>query len=568
MPLTVADVLAMPGLEIRLLTGQDGVGNRVRWAHVTELPDPVPWLRGGELVMTVGLGLPPTPEGRRGYVRRLAGAGCAALAFALDERITAVPPEVLEAAAELRLPVLEIIGVTPFIAVAEAVAQWHADERVRGERRAVAAQEAMARSALRAGPLGILRALAEHTGGETLLLDPRGRPRSACPASPSPSGTATTDVTGAVDVSATSPAAGRLPGSPVTNGRHWHAEAVAAVRDSAGTPRRAISIDRGERVLLVQSLGFSGPPRGWLALWCAGPVEWHVRVLANQAACLLALDLIGAHRTRTRAHAQRAALLAGVLDADEAAMPYAADRLAEVCPVAPPPYEVVVARPRDRAGDGPAGGVRAGRPGGDHADLAGAAIDALADVLGDPAAEELTFVCARPEGLVLVVPETTPRLGLALTERLTALTGREIAAGGCRAADLREIAPAVRHAAAVAGRAQGGYGHVDELEPWALLRDAIDPDGAGRFAEIVLRPLRDHDAQHDTALLATVRTFLDCAQNLESAARRLRVHRNTLRMRLRTAERVSGRSLSDPRHRLELWLALSLEEMVPPGRRG
>ncbi|WP_066934354.1 PucR family transcriptional regulator [Microtetraspora fusca] len=538
MPLTVADVLAMPGLEVRLLTGQEGLGNHVRWAHVTELPDPVPWLRGGELVMTVGLGLPSSPEGRRDYVRRLAGARCAALAFALDERITAVPPEVLETAADLRLPVLEIIGVTPFIAVAEAVAQWHADERVRGERRAVAAQEAMARSALRAGPLGILRALAEHTGGETLLLDPRGRPRSACPATSAP---------------AVSSASGG-PGSPGRPG--WHAEAVAAVRDSAGTPRRAISIDRGERVLLVQSLGFSGPPRGWLALWCAGPVEWHVRVLANQAACLLAIDLIGAHRTRTRAHAQRAALLAGVLDADEATMPYAADRLAEVCPMAPPPYEVVVARPRDPA---PAGGGQA--------DLAEAAIDALADVLGDPAAEELTFVCRRPEGLVLVVPETTPRLGRALAERLTALTGRDIAAGACRAADLREIAPAVRHAAAVAGRIPGGYGHVDEMESWALLRDALDPDGAGRFAEIVLRPLRDHDAQHDTALLPTVRTFLDCAQNLESAARRLRVHRNTLRMRLRTAERVSGRSLSDPRHRLELWLALSLEEMVPPGRR-
>jgi len=523
MPLTVADVLTMPMLEIRLIAGHSGQGNHVRWAHATELADPVPWLRGGELVMTVGLGLPASARERGEYVERLSRAGCAALAFALDEHLAEIPREIVEAADRLGLPLLEITGRTPFIAVAEAVARWHADERVRGERRAAAAQEAMARAALRHGSLGILRALAEHTGCETLLLDPRGRPRVSHPEGVRP----------------------------------WHAEAAEAVGQLTG-PRGSMMIDRGDRVLQVQSLGFTGPPRGWLALHGAS-TEWHTRILANQAASLLAIELVGLHQARARAHAQRAAVLSAVLDgmagaADDraagggAAPLFTTGRLAEICPMPPPPYEVIVAVAR-----------------GEAPPPADPALDALSDVMGDPAAEETVFVCPRAGGLLLVVPQTEPRLGPALVERLSALTGLDICAGACGARDISEIASAVRHATALAGGP--GYTHVDDLEPWALLRDALDPEGAARFADVVLKPLREHDRRHGGALASSVRTFLDCGANVEVAARRLGVHRNTMRARLRTAERVCGRDLGKARDRLELWLALSLDEFVPPGRR-
>ncbi|WP_079315169.1 PucR family transcriptional regulator [Microbispora sp. GKU 823] len=538
MPLTVADVLAMPMLEITLLAGRDGLGNHVRWAHVTELADPVPWLRGGELVMTVGLGLPASARGRAEYVERLSGAGCAALAFALDEHLTEIPPEIVETAARLGLPLLEVTGRTPFVAVTEAVARWHADERVRGERRAAAAQEAMARAALRHGSLGILRALAEHTDCETLLL------RSPGTAPRVPSG-----------------------GSP----------AVARGGRGGGRPAHrapgSMVIDKGDRVLQVQSLGFTGPPRGWLALRGAS-TEWHTRILANQAASLLAIELVGLHRARARAHAQRAAVLSAVLDsavlgsaalgcavdraaadraatgAGPAAPLFTASRLAEICPMPPPPYEVIVAVARTE-GEAPA--------------LADPALDALSDVMGDPAAEETVFVCPRAGGLLLVVPQTDPRLGPALVERLGALTGLDISAGACGARDIGEIPSAVRHATALA--AGPGYTHVDDLEPWALLRDALDPEGVARFADVVLKPLREHDLRHGGALVPSVRTFLDCGASVEAAARRLGVHRNTMRARLQTAERVCGRDLGKARDRLELWLALSLDEFVPPGRR-
>ncbi|MFC5820930.1 PucR family transcriptional regulator [Nonomuraea harbinensis] len=490
MALTVAQAMTLPGMSMRLLAGRAGLGREVRWAHVSELADPVPWLRGGELVLTIGLGLPGDAEGRRAYVERLSVAGCAALAFALDEAMAEVPRDVRDAADVCGLPVLEIL--TPFVAVTEAVARWHADERVRGERKVVAAQEATARAALTSGTTGILRALAEHAGGEALLLGPHAEPAAASPEGERP----------------------------------WHARAVEAAGRAA--PRSAGVLDDGIQAVQVQSLGFAGPPIGWLAVCTASPLDWHVRMLANQAACLLALELLGVRAGRVREHVQRGRLLSAALDG---VLP--APALGELCQVAPPPYEVVLVREE-------------------------IALETAVEALEEVAAGLHAFVCARPEGTLFVLPEDGRRRGGDLCGLLGA------AGGGCRAHRLDELPAAVRHAAGLA--ALGGYTHVDDLEPWALLREAIVPDAAGRFAAAVLRPLREHEERHGGDLIASVRAYLESEENLETAARRLGVHRNTLRRRLAAAERVSGRPLSDPDHRLQIWLALSLADLVPPGR--
>ncbi|MCK9868302.1 helix-turn-helix domain-containing protein, partial [Nocardiopsis dassonvillei] len=104
-----------------------------------------------------------------------------------------------------------------------------------------------------------------------------------------------------------------------------------------------------------------------------------------------------------------------------------------------------------------------------------------------------------------------------------------------------------------------GYRHVDETDAWALLRSAVPTEGARAFDQAVLGRLRAHDARNGTELAHTLRHYLDNSAQVEATARDLGVHRNTLRSRLRAAERVMGRRLDEPRTRLELWTALSLE---------
>ena len=55
MELTVESLIAELGLE--LASGHESAKTHVRWVHSTELSDPTPWLRGGELLLTTGIQL-------------------------------------------------------------------------------------------------------------------------------------------------------------------------------------------------------------------------------------------------------------------------------------------------------------------------------------------------------------------------------------------------------------------------------------------------------------------------------------------------------------------------------
>lgn len=65
----------------------------------------------------------------------------------------------------------------------------------------------------------------------------------------------------------------------------------------------------------------------------------------------------------------------------------------------------------------------------------------------------------------------------------------------------------------------------------------------------------------DPVLASTVETFLDCAGDVQRAARELHVHRTTLYHRLGRAEQICGLSLRDGRDRLLLHLALGLRRV-------
>jgi purine catabolism regulator len=59
-----------------------------------------------------------------------------------------------------------------------------------------------------------------------------------------------------------------------------------------------------------------------------------------------------------------------------------------------------------------------------------------------------------------------------------------------------------------------------------------------------------------SVLLATARAHLASGRHAEHTARALGVHRNTVRQRIATAERLLDVDLADPDVSAELWLAL------------
>ena len=125
--LTVAEILAVPELELRLAGGGHGVARPLRWVHASELPDPTPWLRGGELLLTVGRPLDAEPAA---FVELLAGRGLAGMGLGLGFGHEQMPKEAAARADELEFPVFEIPYRVPFIAITEAVFTRLSDARV------------------------------------------------------------------------------------------------------------------------------------------------------------------------------------------------------------------------------------------------------------------------------------------------------------------------------------------------------------------------------------------------------------------------------------------------------
>jgi DNA-binding PucR family transcriptional regulator len=125
--LNVADILEIHELELRLGGGAGGVQNPVRWVHTSELDDPTPWLRGGELLLTVGM---PMRDDPTGFVRLLATSGLAGLGLGLGFGFDDLPDAVAELADRLAFPVFTIPYHVPFIAITEAVFTRLSDERV------------------------------------------------------------------------------------------------------------------------------------------------------------------------------------------------------------------------------------------------------------------------------------------------------------------------------------------------------------------------------------------------------------------------------------------------------
>ncbi|WP_190868788.1 PucR family transcriptional regulator ligand-binding domain-containing protein, partial [Actinomadura sp. RB99] len=175
MPPTLAAVAALPQLGLRSLTGALPDAPVV-WVAVSELEDPTPFLEGGELVLTTGMRL--TPGGAAGYVDRLVGRGVAGLGFAVGVIHPDVPPELLAAARDRGLALLEVPRPTPFIAIGKAVSRMLAAEWYEDVTRAFQAQRELTRAAL-TGPGALVRRLARLLGGWALLLDASGAVRHA-----------------------------------------------------------------------------------------------------------------------------------------------------------------------------------------------------------------------------------------------------------------------------------------------------------------------------------------------------------------------------------------------------
>ncbi len=126
MELTVESLIAELGLE--LASGHDTAQTQVRWVHSTELADPTPWLRGGELLLTTGIQL-EGPKSQRELIERLADHRIAGLGFGTGFKHKRLPAALLTAARKRSFPLFEVPYELPFIAITERAFAQLVNER-------------------------------------------------------------------------------------------------------------------------------------------------------------------------------------------------------------------------------------------------------------------------------------------------------------------------------------------------------------------------------------------------------------------------------------------------------
>ncbi len=514
MTLRIADILRTPGLALTLAAGKAGTRNAIRWVHVSELEDPTIWLKGGELLLTTGMGLGKTAARQRAYVQRLAEAGLAGLGFGTGFTYTRVPKAVRDAADRLAFPVFEVPYAVPFIAITEAVFSRLTGEQVEVFQRSMEAQNALTRAVLDgAGLQGVTDALAGSIGGWAVVLDLHGLPLSAAPES----------------------AEGRAP-------RLWE-----EIQRSRGASGFSLSLlDRGDHVS-IQPVGARGHVEAFLAVGKPESLGQFDRVVAGHALSLLAIEL---DRRRAVADTERRlrgdfldALVQGEISAREASRGLrrfgfqTTDRVAVVALEGPRPVEEMTWAAED---------VLSRRGGG---------------FLTAPREQDLFLLVAPDAGLDLSD----------LQREISSKLGVDVRAGAGSAVPPPQAGKSLRearYALQVCRMEDRPVADFRSLGTYRLLLTLQEPDALRAFADSVLAPLDRYDDEHGGELVPSLWAFLEHNARWEAAAAKLYVHRHTLRYRMRKVEELSGRDLGSAHDRMEFWLALRARDLLDRGGEG
>lgn len=116
----LSDVLALPSMaSAKVTAGAKGTDREVLWSHVVDMPDPVPWVRPGFLLLTTGYSWPTDENRQRRQVADLAMAGVAAVILAVPKFIEHFSDAARAQGDASNLPLIEIPFEVPFVQIIE-----------------------------------------------------------------------------------------------------------------------------------------------------------------------------------------------------------------------------------------------------------------------------------------------------------------------------------------------------------------------------------------------------------------------------------------------------------------
>ena len=506
MPISVSELLELPHLALEVVAGEGGMSTPIRWAHVSEVEDPTPWLEGGELMLTTGLGLPLDAPGQRGYVERLARARAAGVVIVADSA-PAFTREMHAAADELDFPLISTLLKQPFQAISKIVFAANSSievERIVGHLRIYGILRTAA--AQGASPADVLSRLSTLTGLRLATVREDGRPQFE-PGPAHPRWSEAEVALGTLGPGATRGLYARLEGD-------GDRAPAYVIQVEAAAPTRVFLIAEGVTPTAVPDL-----------------------IALHHIATIVATQVLSQRAERAARRKVGSDLLSELVE-NSVAGQNARDRV-RALGVPPSSMFALVVRPSSSS--------------------ALPLADTLHDVLLDHDLPALVGV--RREHIVLLVA-ARERLD-AVAEQVVVLLRDvlgECTVGVGTPGDPLHASTSYREALTAAAQAsKDGVVHYRSLESLLAWLPA-EAESRDLLVERTVGPLLAYDAEHRSDLVRTLREYLGANRASARAAATLHVHRNTLAYRLRKIEHLTGRSLASFEDVAELWLGLrSLE---------
>jgi purine catabolism regulator len=506
------------GLGLELAAGQPAAATPVRWVHITELPDPTPWLSGGELVLTTGMQL-EGDDALREFARRLEAHGLSGLGFGTGFSHEKMPAALVDEARQLDFPLFEVPYDVPFIALTERAMTRLVNEQYEVLQRGIAIHKRLERLVLEEHGLpALVQAVSEAIGGAAVVLGSRGEPVAA--------------------------------GQTF---REFPPAALAAVGDEIRRRSAPLAFQPEHPDVAGHALALpvvAGGDQAWLvAVRDGGPLGPFERLLLQQAVTVVALELM---RQRVVRDTERR--LAGDVFAEAlTGRLEQADLETRLAPFGVGSDAIVMVF----------GGLE--HPGG--AEHALERLLASSPARGGLVATRGTFLCAVVSAGELDPVELAGDARAALAERFG-----NVRAAVSRPAQVADLRPAFHEARCALEASAMANGHAPDvasyrdLGAFQLLLSLQDDEALRLYCDSLLGPLENGggggSTEYGDELLRSLEAFIEQNGQWERAARELYCHRHTLRYRIRKIEELTGRDLSRARDRIEFWLALRARELL------
>ena len=529
---TLQEALALPTFRRaapEVVAGAAGLDQPIRWVHATERLDVGELLRAGDLLLTMGTGLPADDDhgGLTAFVDELADVGSAGMVVELGRRWEHTLPGALVKACERHgLPLVVLGQETRFAALAQEIGERVVDQQLAELREAQRVHETFTElSFSQAGPVEILQAVQRLAGGPVVVENAQHRPLDYF-AGPDDAG-------------------GFLDGWPARSRR---VEVAGRTGWDAGNG------------WLVTRLGTTEQAWGRLVIGSPGAPSQRLVAVAERAAAALALHRLHDRDRGTLMRRTHLDLLVGLSQDPDS------DEVGRRCELAGFPtrrrtFVGVVVRPR-------VGAV----PPADLDEVAATVVRA-AHGLRLP-----VLVCEVERDLRVLVSTAPTADADDLVDRLAArvLPHHDVVVAAGRAVpDRAGISRTVTEAGQVADAAPQSRREQDpdvhrlaDLHLRGLLALLGEDERVRLFVERELGPLERHDRADGTRtdLLAALRALLLHPASKTEAAASLHLSRAAFYDRLARIEAVLGADLDDPDVRVSLHVALVAADLFSDPR--